>query len=419
MSLLKVLLVGVFLFLPSLASAQQYLQNNVDDNDMRRGEWFFRYDEAGLTIGGINSGPYASQSACTTAQAGALNDQTNVEEILTTCYVHPGWSLVTRNIANNTFTTRIFASFQECVSGTPTPNAQVDISQSCAVARIGQADGGTANDPNPTGGPGSVGGGVAPQTITYRPLAPLPGTTQTELVPYLISLIRLLIGIAGVIGVGKLVLCGFELVTAPGESKKSEAKECVWKVVLGLLIAISGYVLLESINPDLNTLRFAPPLTGTVPTATGTPAGTPTPQGQPTACTDCVNLTVPAKTAAQNGCRMPGPCQISSAVNRKLEILNGLLSGWWVTESYPPTRVHRDACHQAGTCIDADYVDNRSGAADVINFINAANQAGLRAVYEVTSLTEYNALIQAGVPRENIWNGSGWITGNHFSVYNN
>ncbi len=300
--------------------------------------------------------------------------------------------------------------------------------------------------------------------ITYDLLAPLPGVRNTELVPYLISVLGLLIGIAGLIGVIRLVTCGFELLLSPGESQRSHAKECIWKVVLGLLLAISAFVLLRTINPVLITPTFVLPTTPVTPIAGS--QSTPTTPGwyyaydagrtgnevfsgrfsdqtqcqtaetstarqttvtrpcfqvtaqAPAGCSSCVNLSVPAKVPGQ-GCRAPGPCQITASMNSRLQALQGLVTGWWVTESYPPTRTHQNPCHNNGTCVDADYTDGRSGATDVLNFINAASSVGLRAVYEVTSISQYNVLLNAGVPSENLWNGSGWITGNHFSVYNN
>jgi hypothetical protein len=104
--------------------------------------------------------------------------------------------------------------------------------------------------------------------LAYTFLAPIPGFEDvppgSPLLAYLVNFIELMIGVAGVIGVVQLVLCGFSLLTAPGESQRSHAKECILKVVIGLLIALSGYVLLQTINPILNEARLPLPETGDV-----------------------------------------------------------------------------------------------------------------------------------------------------------
>lgn len=311
--------------------------------------------------------------------------------------------------------------------------------------------------------------GVA-QAINYTFLAPLPGFGSTELVPYLISLVRFLIGVAGVFAVIQLVRCGFELLTSPGASQREHAKECIWKVVLGLLLILSAYVLLESINPELNKPKLDLPETGQIeggreqPTAAGwyfsyraartgnevystkyadqaacqagqaskAAEGVEIIKGcyqvvaeapEPSGCPTCVPLApeVISKPPG-NGCAAPGPCMIGAAMKAKLAALRSRLGdAWWVTESYPPTRQHRDSCHEAGTCVDADYSDNRTGAADIVNFIVAARSSGLTAVYEVGTVAEYNRLLPAiraaGLPSGSLINVGTWITGSHFSVY--
>ncbi len=107
---------------------------------------------------------------------------------------------------------------------------------------------------------------TAAQGIPVNVSAPIQGViTDQGLVPYLKSMLTFLIGIAGVIGVVKLVICGFELVTAPSSENRSHAKHCLLMVVLGLLLALSGYVLLEGINPTLTQPVFDPPIVPSLP----------------------------------------------------------------------------------------------------------------------------------------------------------
>jgi hypothetical protein len=90
--------------------------------------------------------------------------------------------------------------------------------------------------------------------------------------------------------------------------------------------------------------------------------------------------------------------------------------GWQVTEAYPPTRVHKNSCHQNGTCIDANCVGGCS-AAQVSTFLQSAQQSGLRAVYEVQTAAQRDTLVAAGVPTASIAVLGTWISAPHFSVY--
>ncbi|MEX0919415.1 MAG: hypothetical protein WDZ64_01540, partial [Parcubacteria group bacterium] len=77
-------------------------------------------------------------------------------------------------------------------------------------------------------------------------------------------------------------------------------------------------------------------------------------------------------------------------------------------------------CHNAGTCVDVGLgINNRSpqnNPQNIINFINAADAAGLRAVFEVPTNAQMTSLINSGVPEDNIDVVSN--VSPHFSVYN-
>ena len=68
---------------------------------------------------------------------------------------------------------------------------------------------------------------------------------------YLNGIFQTTIGIAGIIAVIMIVFCGIRLMGSPSASGKSEAKECIWNAIFGVLIAVSSWVLLNTINPLL------------------------------------------------------------------------------------------------------------------------------------------------------------------------
>jgi hypothetical protein len=113
---------------------------------------------------------------------------------------------------------------------------------------------------------------------------------------------------------------------------------------------------------------------------------------------------------------------VSSEILPELIALDAALDAagvsWNVTEAYPPTRPHRDPCHQNGTCVDANCIGGCS-ASQVSTFLQAAQQAGFRAVYEVQTTAQRDALVAGGVPASSISVLGNWISAPHFSLYGN
>ena len=110
---------------------------------------------------------------------------------------------------------------------------------------------------------------------TYTPLAPLPGlgdTIQTDpgckfdekgnIIPgsctnpcpfgnYLNIIIKLVIGIAAVLAMVMIVMGGIEYMTSDLISSKEAGKDTIRNAILGLLIALGAYLILNTINPQL------------------------------------------------------------------------------------------------------------------------------------------------------------------------
>ena len=87
---------------------------------------------------------------------------------------------------------------------------------------------------------------------TYDLLAPvgtLPATV--DLTTYLQEVFKTAVGIAGVLAVIMIVICGIRLMGTGSVAGKSEAKQCIWNAVFGILLAIGSWLLLNTINPLL------------------------------------------------------------------------------------------------------------------------------------------------------------------------
>jgi len=164
---------------------------------------------------------------------------------------------------------------------------------------------------------------------------------------------------------------------------------------------------------DISIPAFDPPTP--VPT---TADPNPNPVQGTAGCPKCVSLTSQGLT-----CKESNSCKVDPALASRLVALkNGFSGTWMVTEAYPPTYNHTNACHQLGTCVDAGFRGQTTyTATNVASFANAAKQAGLRPVFETKSCTLRDAARKAGVTAYCTADGGGYerITGDHFSLYGN
>jgi len=95
---------------------------------------------------------------------------------------------------------------------------------------------------------------------TYTPLAPLPGLEEGEdfdtdqdcaFGVYLNIIIKVILGLAAVLAMVMIVMGGVEYITSELVSSKEAGKERMTHAILGLLIALGAYLILNTINPAL------------------------------------------------------------------------------------------------------------------------------------------------------------------------
>jgi hypothetical protein len=90
---------------------------------------------------------------------------------------------------------------------------------------------------------------------TYKFLAPLPGLTEVKgnegVAIFFEKIFIIMISLAGVLAVLSLILAGFQYITTGVFSVKTDAKDRIWNSILGLLLALGAFVILNTINPDL------------------------------------------------------------------------------------------------------------------------------------------------------------------------
>lgn len=102
-----------------------------------------------------------------------------------------------------------------------------------------------------------------PQTIEYETLVPLPGigwdpsvtpgqdNRVRSLPEYVNGMFRLLIGVAAGLAVIVIIIGGVEYMTSDVINNKESGKEKIRQALLGLLLAIASWLILNTINPDI------------------------------------------------------------------------------------------------------------------------------------------------------------------------
>lgn len=119
---------------------------------------------------------------------------------------------------------------------------------------------------------------VYAQDNSYTVLAPLPGTTQgncppgatdckTSLTEYLPGVFNLAIGLSAAFAVLMIVIGGFQYISTDAIQGKQAGKERIKNAVLGLVLVISAWLILATINPKLLeiNLNIEPAPTGNPP----------------------------------------------------------------------------------------------------------------------------------------------------------
>ena len=96
----------------------------------------------------------------------------------------------------------------------------------------------------------------------YQPISPLPGLEVVDtgnpsgLIQYFNRIFVIFISIVAVLGVIKLMICGFQYMTREAVSSKEEAKKCMTGVFGGLFLVLISVLVLQTINPSLIQLTF-------------------------------------------------------------------------------------------------------------------------------------------------------------------
>ncbi len=94
---------------------------------------------------------------------------------------------------------------------------------------------------------------------TYVPLVtdfPVPGNGTGNLADYINTVVTFAIGIAGVLAVVMIIIGGVQYVSTDSWSNKDDGKKRIQAALGGLILALSSYLILNTIDPNLTKLTF-------------------------------------------------------------------------------------------------------------------------------------------------------------------
>ena len=94
-------------------------------------------------------------------------------------------------------------------------------------------------------------------------LAPLPETEKvSSLTGYLEIIFPLFVQVAALLAVIVIAFNGLEYMFSKLPGMKGQAKGRIWAAVGGLILALTAYLILQTINPDLTKNQFEIPKSG-------------------------------------------------------------------------------------------------------------------------------------------------------------
>lgn len=98
----------------------------------------------------------------------------------------------------------------------------------------------------------------------YKNQEKIPGASQqqSEFIPYLKDIINFGFAIIGILALFMLIIGAYQYLLAAGGGKAEGAKETISSALLGLILGLTAWIILNKINPDLVNMRTITSISG-------------------------------------------------------------------------------------------------------------------------------------------------------------
>jgi len=197
----------------------------------------------------------------------------------------------------------------------------------------------------------------------YTPLEKIPGSDTVtskaiDFYTYVSAIYKFGIWAVGFVALFMLVFGGYTYITSAGNNSSMEtAKRIITDAIVGVIMALTAYLLLYVINPDLVKMKKLAPVAGVAAPTTTTPTGAPQPPG--TQGGNC-NYTQP--TAGQDICAgvscTNGNCNTSA--------YDSLIAKYAGINNLDPKLVKSVLCNESGGNPSATSDHNACGLMQVM-----------------------------------------------------
>lgn len=229
----------------------------------------------------------------------------------------------------------------------------------------------TNSSTNGTNTPVASTNSVAPtgSTTQYTQLEAIPGAAPSKSFPeYVKSLYTLGLWIVGISAMFMLTVGGFMYLTSAGNtSAAGTAKGVIKDALIGLVLGLSAWLIVNTINPDLTTLNVSGLQTGTS-TTPPVGGGAPAPVTPPSGTTqESANAIANSKLASTGECNDAGGVAVSPISN-----INEIKQG-------QPMTTCSNGCNASGGSACTGKVNPSAAMISAINDVNGN--------YKVTSIS--------------------------------
>lgn len=236
-------------------------------------------------------------------------------------------------------------------------------------------------------------------SFNYTPLEKIPGSDTEpgkaiDFYGYISAIYKFGIWTVGIVALFMLVFGGYTYITSAGNNSSMEtAKKIITDAIVGVIMALTAYLLLYVINPDLVKMKKLAPVAAVpaVPAVPGVCTGTNAACCKTgTICSDCSSCTSYSNgysNLCYKGAIGSTGCQINSNLKSKLDAVNWSAGGGaQVSEAWPPTVTHSASCHANGTCADVRCISGcqSTSIANVKAIYDSLKAAGLNVLFETT-----------------------------------
>ncbi len=221
-------------------------------------------------------------------------------------------------------------------------------------------------------------------------------TAKYDLYNCINRIYRFAIVLAAAIGVLFIVIAGYLYMSSEGNNESiTKAKEILVTTITSFVILFMGYIFLRAINPELIEFKNIQPPSVALLRATNTPeqireqvealqktgqipdegnGGGNTAIIASSGIAGCQSCDDYSKYFKYNSTQKPGKnTWLNRDVITYLQQVKNLYPNFTVTEAYPPTVNHADACHFNGTCVD--IVASNNSKLEIENLCTALKEA--------------------------------------------